>query len=102
MRHFLGSPMSAFDRYVKFTEMLNNAERELGISALNGLEKEIIYTVLKAEQDGEGLSFEDLLGKMNKPRATLYRHLQSLVDNGYLSKQRDPNDGRRNVLAVTI
>ena len=55
--------MSAFDRYVKFTEMLNNAERELGIAALNGLEKEIIYTVLKAEQDGVGSHLKTCLEK---------------------------------------
>ena len=48
----------------------------------------------------KGLSFEDLLQRINKPRATLYRHLHSLVDSGYLAKKRDPRDARRNILAI--
>ena len=48
--------MSEFDRYIKFTEMLNDAEDELGISSFSGVEKEIIYTIVKAAQNGEGLS----------------------------------------------
>ena len=95
-----GDVMSEFDRYIKFTEMLNDAEDELGISSFSGVEKEIIYTIVKAAQNGEGLSFEDLLQRINKPRATLYRHLHSLVDSGYLAKERDPRDARRNILAI--
>ena len=92
--------MPDFDRYIKFTEMLNDAEDELGISSFSNVEKEIIYTIVKAAQNGEGLSFEDLLQRINKPRATLYRHLQSLVDSGYLAKERDPSDARRNIIAI--
>ena len=65
---------SEFDRYIKFTES-NDAEDELGISPFSGVEKEIIYTIVKAAQNGEGLSFEDLLQRINKPR----QHLSSFA-----------------------
>ena len=53
-QHVGDAVCSDFDRYIKFTEMLNDAEDELGISSFSGVEKEIIYTIVKAAQNGEG------------------------------------------------
>ena len=94
--------MSQFAKFIKFTEMLTDAEKELGIDHLSGLDKRILYFLEKASVSGSSMSFEELNKVMDTPRATLYRHVQTLVDRGLISKQKDPNDGRRNIISVTI
>jgi len=82
--------------------MLSDAERELGISHLVGLDKQVLYHIQKLNIDGKTVSFEELNQLMDTPRATLYRHVQALVDQGILSKEKDPSDGRRNIISVAI
>ena len=94
--------MSQFNNFIKFTEMLSDAERELGISHLVGLDKQVLYHIQKLNIDGKTVSFEELNQLMDTPRATLYRHVQALVDQGILSKEKDPSDGRRNIISVAI
>ena len=94
--------MSQFAKFIKFTEMLSDAEKELGIDHLSGLDKRILYFLEKASVAGSSMSFEELNKVMDTPRATLYRHVQTLVDKGLISKYKDPNDGRRNIISVTI
>ena len=94
--------MSQFAKFIKFTEMLSDAEKELGIDHLSGLDKRILYFLEKASVAGSSMSFEELNKVMDTPRATLYRHVQTLVDRGLISKQKDPDDGRRNIISVTI
>ncbi len=94
--------MSQFAKFIKFTEMLSDAEKELGIDHLSGLDKRILYFLEKASVAGNSMSFEELNNVMDTPRATLYRHVQTLVDRGLISKQKDPDDGRRNIISVTI
>ena len=94
--------MSQFSKFIKFTEMLSDAEKELGIDHLSGLDKRILYFLEKASAAGSSMSFEELNNVMDTPRATLYRHVQTLVDKGLISKQKDPTDGRRNIISVTI
>jgi len=91
-----------FDKFIKFTEMLSDAEQELGIAHLSELDKQILYFLEKNRLSGRLLSFEELQQVMETPRATLYRHVQNLVDRGLVSKQKDPDDGRRNIISVTI
>ena len=94
--------MAQFSNFIKFTEMLLDAERELGISHLVELDKQVLYHIQKLNIDGKTVSFEELNQLMDTPRATLYRHVQALVDQGILSKQKDPGDGRRNIISVSI
>ena len=82
--------------------MLSDAERELGIAHLVELDKQVLYHIQKLNIDGKTVSFEELNQLMDTPRATLYRHVQALVDQGILSKQKDPSDGRRNIISVSI
>ena len=94
--------MSRFRNFIKFTEMLSDAERELGISHLAELDKHVLYNIQKSTFNGKTVSFEELNQLMDTPRATLYRHVQALVDQGLLKKEKDPNDGRRNIISVSI
>ena len=94
--------MSQFNNFIRFTEMLSDAERELGIAHLVELDKQVLYHIQKLNIDGKTVSFEELNQLMDTPRATLYRHVQALVDQGILSKQKDPSDGRRNIISVSI
>ncbi len=94
--------MSRFKNFIKFTEMLSDAERELGISHLAELDKHVLYNIQKSTFNGKTVSFEELNQLMDTPRATLYRHVQALVDQGLLKKEKDPNDGRRNIISVSI
>ena len=94
--------MPRFDKFIKFTEMLSDAESELGIAHLSELDKHILYFLEKNRLEGRPLSFEELQQTMETPRATLYRHVQNLVDRGLVSKDKDPQDGRRNIITVTI
>ena len=82
--------------------MLSDAERELGISHLAELDKLVIYNIQKGTFAGKTISFEELNQLMETPRATLYRHVQALVDQGLLIKQQDPNDGRRYIITVSL
>ena len=45
--------MSRFKNFIKFTEMLSDAERELGISHLAELDKHVLYHIEKALRKGE-------------------------------------------------
>ena len=94
--------MSRFKNFIKFTEMLSDAERELGISHLAELDKHVLYHIQKSTAKGRTVSFEELNQLMGTPRATLYRHVQALVEQGILKKEKDPTDGRRNVITVSI
>ena len=94
--------MSRLKNFLKFTEMLSDAERELGISHLAELDKQVIYYIQKGSFAGKTISFEELNQLMETPRAILYRHVQSLVDQGLLIKQQDPNDGRRYIITVSL
>ncbi len=94
--------MSRFKNFIKFTEMLNDAERELGISHLAELDKHVLYNIEKSSFRGETVSFEELNQLMDTPRATLYRHVHALVEQGLLKKEKDPNDGRRNIITVSL
>lgn len=94
--------MSRLKNFMKFTEMLSDAERELGISHLAELDKLVLYNIQKGTSLGKTVSFEELNQLMETPRATLYRHVQSLVEQGLLIKQKDPNDGRRNIISVSL
>ena len=94
--------MPQFDKFIKFTEMLSDAENELGIAHLSELDKHILYFLEKNRLEGRFLSFEELQQTMETPRATLYRHVQNLVEKGLVSKEKDPQDGRRNIITVTI
>lgn len=94
--------MSQFKNFIKFTEMLSDAERELGISHLAELDKQVLYHIEKCNFEGRTISFEELNQLMDTPRATLYRHVQSLVGEGLLTKEKDPNDGRRNIISVSL
>ena len=87
---------------MKFTEMLSDAERELGISHLAELDKHVLYNIQKVTTAGKTVSFEELNQLMETPRATLYRHVQALVEQGLLIKQQDPNDGRRYIITVSL
>ena len=87
---------------MKFTEMLSDAERELGISHLAELDKLVLYNIQKVTTAGKTVSFEELNQLMETPRATLYRHVQALVEQGLLIKQQDPNDGRRYIITVSL
>ena len=71
--------MSQFAKFIKFTEMLSDAEKELGIDHLSGLDKRILYFLEKASVAGSSMSFEELNNVMDTPRATLYRHVQILL-----------------------
>ena len=94
--------MAKFEKFIKFTEMLSDAEAELGIAHLSGLDKRILYCLEKAKTEGRNLSFEELNQVMATPRATLYRHVQNLVDKGVVQKKKDPTDGRRNIISVAL
>ena len=94
--------MSQFEQFIKFTEMLSNAEQELGIAHLSSLDKRILYFLEKSKKAGLLLSFEELNQIMDTPRATLYRHVQNLVERGVVSKRKDPNDGRRQIISVVF
>ncbi len=94
--------MSQFEQFIRFTEMLSDAERELGIEHLSGLDKRILYFLEKSKKAGVLLSFEELNQIMDTPRATLYRHVQNLVERGVVSKTKDPNDGRRQIISVVV
>tara|TARA_B100001093_G_scaffold519090_1_gene606416 strand:+ start:1684 stop:1968 length:285 start_codon:yes stop_codon:yes gene_type:complete len=94
--------MAQFNNFIKFTEMLSDAERELGIAHLAELDKQVLYHIQKCKTEGKTMSFEELYQLMATPRATLYRHVQALVVNGTLTKQKDPDDGRRNIISVAI
>ena len=94
--------MAEFDKFIKFTEMLSDAEAELGIAHLSGLDKRILYFLEKTKAQGRSVSFEELNQLMDTPRATLYRHVHNLVDKGVVLKQKDPNDGRRNIISVAL
>lgn len=94
--------MSQFHNFIKFTEMLSDAERELGISHLVELDKQVLYHIQKLNIEGKTVSFEELNQLMDTPRATLYRHVQALVAKGILSKAKDPNDGRRHIISVAL
>ena len=94
--------MPQFDKFIKFTEMLSDAEQELGIAHLSELDKQILYFLEKNRANGRSLSFEELQQIMETPRATLYRHVHNLVDRGLISKEKDPFDGRRNIISVSI
>ena len=61
-----------------------------------------LYFLEKASTAGSSMSFEELNNVMDTSRATLYRHVQTLVDKGLISKEKDPTDGRRNIISVTI
>ena len=56
----------------------------------------------RAKKAGVLLSFEELNQIMDTPRATLYRHVQNLVERGVVSKRKDPNDGRRQIISVVV
>ena len=45
--------MAKFEKFLKFTEMLSNAEAELGIAHLSGLDKRILYCLEKAKTQGK-------------------------------------------------
>ena len=94
--------MSRLKNFMKFTEMLSDAERELGISHLAELDKQVLYNIQKVTTAGKTVSFEELNQLMETPRATLYRHVQALVEQGLLIKQQDPNDGRRYIITVSL
>ena len=94
--------MSSLKNFIKFTEMLSDAEKELGISHLAELDKHVLYNIQKSSVNGKTVSFEELNQLMDTPRATLYRHVQALVSQGLLKKEKDPNDGRRNIITVSI
>ena len=94
--------MPNFENFIKFTEMLSDAETELGIDHLSGLDKRILYCLEKEKSQGRKLSFEELNQLMDTPRATLYRHVQNLVDKGVILKKKDTSDGRRNIISVAI
>ena len=94
--------MSRLKNFMKFTEMLSDAERELGISHLAELDKLVLYNIQKVTTAGKTVSFEELNQLMETPRATLYRHVQALVEQGLLIKQQDPNDGRRYIITVSL
>jgi DNA-binding MarR family transcriptional regulator len=94
--------MSQVKKFIKFTEMLADAERELGISHLGELDKHVVYIIQKSALSGKTVSFEEINNLMDTPRATLYRHVQALVQNGVLKKEKDPNDGRRNIISVSL
>ena len=94
--------MSRFKNFIKFTEMLSDAERELGISHLAELDKQVLYHIQKSSFKGNTVSFEELNQLMETPRATLYRHVQALVEQGLLKKEKDPDDGRRNIISVSL
>ena len=94
--------MSRIKKFLKFTEMLSDAERELGISHLAELDKRVLYCIQKNSLQGKNVSFEELNQLMETPRATLYRHVQALVEQGLLKKEKDPNDGRRNIISVSL
>ena len=82
--------------------MLSDAERELGISHLAELDKQVLYHIQKSSSEGNTVSFEELNQLMETPRATLYRHVQALVEQGLLNKEKDPDDGRRNIISVSL
>ena len=44
--------MSQFEQFIKFTEMLSDAERELGIEHLSSLDKRILYFLEKSKKRG--------------------------------------------------
>lgn len=94
--------MATFDKFIRFTEMLSDAEAELGIAHLSGLDKRILYCLEKEKAKGRKLSFEELNQLMDTPRATLYRHVQNLVDKGVIQKKKDSSDGRRNIISVAL
>ena len=94
--------MSRLKNFMKFTEMLSDAERELGISHLAELDKQVLYNIQKVTTTGKTVSFEELNQLMETPRATLYRHVQALVEQGLLIKQQDPHDGRRYIITVSL
>ena len=82
-----------FENFIKFTEMLSDAERELGISHLAELDKHVLYNIQKSSANGKTVSFEELNQLMDTPRATLYRHVQALVEQGMLKRKRIPTTG---------
>ena len=57
--------MSQFAKFIKFTEMLSDAEKELGIDHLSGLDKRILYLLEKASAVGSSMSFEELNNVMD-------------------------------------
>lgn len=97
----VGVDLSQIKNFVKFTEMLADAERELGISHLAELDKQVLYIIQKNALVGRTVSFEEIHNLMDTPRATLYRHVQALVQSGVLQKKKDPRDGRRNIISVS-
>ena len=50
--------MAQFNNFIKFTEMLSDAERELGIAHLVELDKQVLYHIQKLNIDGKTVSFE--------------------------------------------
>ena len=93
--------MSQFAKFIKFTEMLSDAEKELGIDHLSGLDKRILYFLEKASVAGSSMSFEELNNVMDT-LGQLSIAMSKLLLIGPDFKTKDPNDGRRNIISVTI
>ena len=94
--------MPSFENFMNLTKKLSQVEAELGIENLSSLDKRILYCLGKKESQDTELSFEDLNRLMDTPRASLYRRVVKLVDEGFILKIKDISDGRRRILRVAL
>lgn len=54
-----------------------------------------------AEQEGRRPFVSDMYVAANVPRTTAVRHLESLIESGYMHREDDPTDGRRSFILTT-
>lgn len=62
---------------------------------------DMILDLYLAERAGQQVSISDLCVAANVPTTTALRHIEALVEHGYMVRRRDPADGRRTFLEMT-
>lgn len=88
--------------YINFLNLINAIEDQDRARTLDGIEKELLDTVMVANAQGDDVLVGDLL-KLSKigSQATLHGRIQNLIKLGYLKPISDRDDGRRKKLVPT-
>ncbi len=73
----------------------------LAAHGLGDLGSPMILLLLVRREEGGGFSQRALADALHVSPATIAVSLKSLVRSGYVEKQEDPEDGRRNLISIT-
>lgn len=60
---------------------------------------DMMLDIYIADHDGRQVAVSDLCVAANAPTTTALRHIGALVRAGYITRQQDPQDGRRTLLS---